>query len=251
MLTPPNIRRSVTSSGMATYPSTDLRHAVDVAVRRIAAMRQMPRKAKEIAPTSLDKSPTTDGAMSSLLRSAIGFVCIVVGVIVCANSAWGPIKRLWCLNMFARFGRSKDAASFARKMAAAHAAIGYHESEVLADAAVSRELDRLMRHNGSKEPKLALKDITTAADGAVEAKADAGGAIGKVKEVASADSGFANAKNEIMTAGTTAQTKLKPAKNKHASRKGALSASDVELKETPSHAPLQECRSGSGRSVRS
>ncbi|MFP3037585.1 MAG: hypothetical protein ACKER6_00630 [Candidatus Hodgkinia cicadicola] len=139
-----------------------------------------------MAPSSLDKSPTFDGAMNGLLRPAIGLVCIVVGVFVCANSMWSSLKRLWRPT----FGRSADAASFARKMAAAHAAIGYLKSEVLADAAVSRELDRLMRHNGSVEPEEARAVINVKTQ-MMGAKTDAGGAIGKIEHA------YVNANDEV------------------------------------------------------
>ncbi|MFP3037634.1 MAG: hypothetical protein ACKER6_00935 [Candidatus Hodgkinia cicadicola] len=129
---------------------------------------------------SIDSSPS----MTDLLRPTFGFVCIVAGVFVCANSVWASLKHLWRPNK-PSVGRMESAAShpsLARKMAAAHAAIGYLKSEVLADAAVSRELDRLMRHNGSVVPKLTLTDPIAKP----KTTAEAGSAIDKAGKAVNA-----------------------------------------------------------------
>ncbi|MFP3037659.1 MAG: hypothetical protein ACKER6_01085 [Candidatus Hodgkinia cicadicola] len=200
----------------------------------------MRREAQNMAPTSLDESSTIDGAMTGLWRPVLGFVCIVVGVFVCANSAWSSFRHLWRSDKPTSLDHPKDAALLARKMAAAHAAIGYLKSEVQADAAISRELDRLMRSNGSQEPKPALKEIIARSDAKARppvVKADAGSKVGKA---ASAEGTATNAKRSPMADGNAIKTKTnrvpkptkKPKQNHNPSRKGPSSHSVTEPKET-------------------
>lgn len=69
-----------------------------------------------------------------------GFVCVAIGMLICAKSIWASFNQL--------FRQSSD--DKFTTLAAAAAAIGYSESDVREDVVTAKELDRLM---GCDKPK--------------------------------------------------------------------------------------------------